>query len=71
MVCVSLYVSSFSLLAVLPSSSYAAVAVKLYFVEPFFALRYTLDGESIHWLDKLDGGGGGGVVSSCFHLSLV
>jgi len=44
-----------------------AVAVKLDFVEPFFAIGDVLNGEGMHWLDEIDSGG---VSSSCFHLSM-
>ena len=57
--------------AVLALASQAAVAVKLNFIKPFLAFGDVLDGEGIHWPDKLDERGGGGVVSSCFHLKLV
>ena len=57
--------------ASLVPASQAAVAVELNLVEPLLTVGDVLDGEGIHWLDKLDGGGVGGVVSSCFHLKLV
>ena len=34
-----------------------AVAVKLDFVEPFFAIGDVLNGEGMHWLNKLYGAG--------------
>ena len=43
--------------SVLVSSSQAAVAVKLDFVEPFLVLGNVLNGERVHWLDKLDAAG--------------
>ena len=54
---------------VLALASQAAVAVKLNFIKPLLAFGDVLDGEGMP--DKLDDGGGGGVVSSCFHLKLV
>jgi len=50
------------------SARQAAVAVKLDFVAPFFALGDVLDRQCIHWLDEIDSGG---VSSSCFHLGIV
>jgi hypothetical protein len=54
--------------SVLVSASETTIAVKLYFVEPFLALRDVLNGEGVHWLDEIDSDG---VSSSCFHLGIV
>ena len=48
--------------SVLVSASQAAVAVKLYFVQPFLALGDVLDGEGIHRLDEPNDAGLG-----CLH----
>src|SRR5215467_2459466 len=46
-----------SVTPVLSRTSQAAVAVKLDFVEPVLALGDVLNGEGMHWLNKLYGAG--------------